>query len=196
MGRTASDFHVNEPTPLRAVFSAPPGPDGSQTSTAAHCFARLLVIVREVALPSSSSDTSSTFTGRGKPPAVSSSDRESEHHLRDAGLHVEYARPGEPAFFFAPWHCLQRAQVVDGVEVSQQQNRRAVSRPGKIHFQVIAGVLAGDELSPSRPGFRTWRRDEHTRRHRPACRGWGIRATPSRADRRDHVGCRACAATP
>ena len=39
----------------------------------------------------------------------------------------------------APRHLLQRADFVDGVEVSQQENRRSVSRAAKVHLQMIAG---------------------------------------------------------
>ncbi len=80
------------PTPLRAVFSAPPGPAGSQTKTASHCVASFSVRARELSLPSSSSETSHTLTGRGRPPFTSRSARKREHDLHDAALHVEHAR--------------------------------------------------------------------------------------------------------
>ena len=63
------------PTPLRAVFRAPPGPAGSQTNTASHCEASFSVSARELSLPSSSSETSQTFNGRGRLPFTSRSAR-------------------------------------------------------------------------------------------------------------------------
>ena len=60
-------FSANLPIPLRAVFNAPPGSDGSSTKTARHGLASDSVTVREEVLPTSSSLTSKTVTHLGRP---------------------------------------------------------------------------------------------------------------------------------
>ena len=66
---TPFTFRVYSPTPLRAVFTAPRRPAaGSRTRTAADSLASASVIARDELLPTSSSETRNTVTGRGSSP--------------------------------------------------------------------------------------------------------------------------------
>ena len=98
---------TNWPHPLRDVFSAPPGSDGSSTSTASDCRACSSISARDVSLPVSSSRRQQEGDvrlrrpdGAGaarQPPCRPYSARSRQHPDRDPGLHVEDARAEQPA---------------------------------------------------------------------------------------------------
>ena len=127
----------NCPTPLRLVLSAPPGSDGSNTSTASLFVASASISAREVVLPVSSSVVHSMTMRQSIERAALDQRARRQRGEADAGLHVEHAGPMQLAAFALQRHALELADRPHRVEVAEQQDLpRARAEAGA---QVIAG---------------------------------------------------------
>ncbi len=139
------------PQPLRLVFAAPPGSDGSRTSTASHSRAHASIVWRDVPLPISSSVVHSIVTCGASASASSRKRANREHRDADAGLHVEDAGTVQPAGFLANRHAIELADRPDGVEVAEQQDAAPDAR--KLGADVIAAGAAVEARDRSADRF-------------------------------------------
>ena len=175
----------NSPTPLRAVFTAPPGSAGSSTSTAA-----LSRASRSIAGPRRRAAdflvaTSRAVARRGRLAAstVAGEDPGGRDANREAGLHVEHARPEKPAVAFFDRHPRELADRPDRVEVPDEQNARR-RRPATRQDVVARSGAPGSRVH-GRAGRLQLRHEQRARRPR-ARRGRcsAIRARRARATQR------------
>ena len=112
----------NCPTPLRLVFSAPPGSDGSNTSTAS-LFVGFRLDQR------ARGRAADLFVGGPQhhdPAIVERAAIEQrarrQHRQADARFHVEHAGAEQLAALALERHALQLADRPDGIEMAKQQD--------------------------------------------------------------------------
>ena len=139
MRRDAANGELDSsPHPLRDVFTAPPGSDGSSTSTAALRRASSSIAARDVSLPISSSVVHEhRRCGARGGAAVSSSARAASMPMRDARLHVEHAGAVKPAVLRVSGIALELADRPDRIEVTEQEDLSCAAA-AEFRQQVIA----------------------------------------------------------
>ena len=117
---------VTRPTPFRAIFAAPPSPDGSRTKTRSRFRASATRRSREAQRPDLLVRRQEEREARGRGHVAARDGLEDGDGDRDAPLHVEDAGPAGDAGLDAKRNPRQRAGGPDRVEVAEEKRAPAL----------------------------------------------------------------------
>ena len=158
-------FTVKRPTPLRAVFNAPPGSEGSRTRTARHCAASVSIKARDELLP-----TSSSLVKEDGHRLSSSDDAHRHPHQKNSGLHVENARARRPSVIDLERPLRESRLPATQCRCGREEGFAPVIAV-ETDTQMIAETFRAERSRPGRRFRETWLRQIARTDRRAVCRG-------------------------